>query len=222
MRKTRVDTPDRASAGLAGTAPAGQSLAAPRRRAWLLLVGVAGLAAAMQWGVRMSARSAEAPGLIIHARPRELAPLRFADGNGAPTSLAAFRGKVVLLNVWATWCPPCVAEMPTLDRLQAKLGGADFEVVALSIDSAGAPAVQAFFLRTGIKKLHPYVDAFQEALTKLAGAGIPLTLLIDRDGREIGRKQGPAEWDQPQMLQLIREQLQRTPPGRASASGSGR
>ncbi|MEO5669889.1 MAG: TlpA disulfide reductase family protein [Ramlibacter sp.] len=222
MRKARVDMPGATPIGRAGTAPTGQSLAAPRRRAWLLLVGVAGLVTVVQWGVRMSARSAEAPGLILHARPRELPPLRFADGSGAPTSLAAFRGKVVLLNVWATWCPPCVAEMPTLDRLQAALGGADFEVVALSIDSAGAPAVQAFFLRTGIKKLHPYVDAFQEALTSLAGAGIPLTLLIDRDGREIGRKQGPAEWDQPQMLQLIRDQLQRTAASRAPASGSGR
>lgn len=221
MRKARVDIPGATSVGRAGTAPAGQSLAAPRRRSWLLLVGVAGLVTAVQWGVRMSTRSAEAPGLILHARPRALPPLRFADGHGEPTSLAAFSGKVVLLNVWATWCPPCVAEMPTLDRLQAALGGSEFEVVALSIDSTGAAAVRPFFLRTGIKSLRLYADTFREALTGLAGAGIPLTLLVDRDGREIGRKQGPAEWDQPQMLQLIRDQLQRTAASRAAASGGG-
>lgn len=159
----------------------------------------------------MTAGDASATLLNIHPRPREFPALRFADAQGQPTGLGAFRGKVVLLNVWATWCPPCVKEMPTLDRLQTTLGEPDFEVVALSIDSAGMPVVEAFFRRTAVKQLHPYIDSFHEAGV-LGTAGIPLTLLIDRDGREIGCKLGPAEWDRPEMAQPIRDHL-----GRAQA-----
>jgi len=83
--------------------------------------------------------------LALHAQPRPLPPLAFSDEQGKRTSLADFRGRVVLLNIWATWCGPCREEMPTLDRLQAALGGANFEVVALSIDTGGLPVVQAFF-----------------------------------------------------------------------------
>ena len=145
--------------------------------------------------------------LDLHSQPRSLLPLRFADGAGAPTSLAAFRGKVVLLNVWATWCPSCLKEMPTLDHLQMLLGGPDFEVVALSIDQGGAPVVQDFFRQAGIKQLHPYIDQFQEAMTALGVVALPLTLLIDRQGREIGRKLGSAMWDDPQIVATIRSRL---------------
>ena len=181
---------------------------ARRRRALLILVGVVLLIAGLQVGLRMAAGDASMTLIDIHPRPREFPALRFADAKGAPTSLSVFRGKVVLLNLWATWCPPCVKEMPTLDRLQATLGGPDFEVVALSIDSGGVPVVEAFFRRTSVKLLHPYVDSFHDAGV-LGTAGIPLTLLIDRDGREIGRKLGPAEWDRPEMVALIRGQLGR-------------
>jgi thiol-disulfide isomerase/thioredoxin len=176
----------------------------------------------MQLRNRMAAADRQAAPLVFHPRPRELPPLRFADGSGTATGLTAFRGKVVLLNVWATWCPPCVKEMPTLDRLQATLGGPDFEIVALSIDEAGTAAVQPFFARLGIRHLHPYVDAFHAASTSLVAAGIPLTLLIDRDGREIARKLGPAEWDRPQTVQLIRDRLNRPAIGGAPAQGGRR
>jgi thiol-disulfide isomerase/thioredoxin len=177
-----------------------------------VLAGAVGLITAVQWAYRWAGPpfggraqdSGSVGGLQIHPAPRSLPDLRFADGKGMPTSLAAFRGKVVLLNVWATWCPPCVKEMPTLDRLQAALGGPDFAVAALSIDQAGPPVVQAFFTQTGIKHLRPYMDMFGEATGSLGAGGIPLTLLIDREGREIGRKLGPAEWDDPQMVELIR------------------
>lgn len=137
-----------------------------------------------------------------HPAPRAVAPLRFTDERGSELTLAAFRGRVVLLNVWATWCPPCREEMPTLDRLQAALGGPTFEVVTLSIDSEGLPAVQAFFRQIGVKHLHPYLDSFHEA-TQLAMVGVPLTLLIDRKGRERARKIGPATWDGPAMVATI-------------------
>jgi thiol-disulfide isomerase/thioredoxin len=145
-------------------------------------------------------------GVVVHARARELSLLRFTDGNGTATSLAAFRDRVVLLNVWATWCGPCREEMPTLDRLQAILGGPHFEVVAVSIDAGGLPVVQGFFREIGIKHLHPYLDTFHD-VAALITTGIPITLLVDRDGHEAGRKLGPATWDDPRMLQLIRRYL---------------
>lgn len=177
------------------------------QKRWFLLAAVAAILGADP--VLRLARSARpaGPDLVLHARPRELANLRFSDGAGRPTSLAAFRGRVVLLNVWATWCPPCREEMPTLDRLQATLGGPGFEVVALSIDHGGLPVVRDFFDRTRIKHLQPYMDTFGDAKSNLSVAGVPLTLLIDREGREIGRKLGPAAWDNPRMVQLIRSHM---------------
>jgi len=190
------------------------------RRDVFVLFGVAGLIAWVQWALRTTASSGAGPSLTIHDRTRALPALRFVDGMGSSTSLAAYRGRVVLLNVWATWCAPCVKEMPALDRLQAMLGGPDFEVVALSIDEAGDRAVRAFFRQIGIKRLRPYVDAFQEASLTLATSGIPLTLLIDRDGREVGRRLGPAEWDRPHLVELLRDQLRRMSTAPAPAIGS--
>lgn len=178
-----------------------------RRRA---LIVVAGMAALLALGDAIRRRIASADsgvaGVTIHSHPRDLAPLRFTDENGAPTSLVAFHGRGVVLNVWATWCPPCREEMPTLDRLQVALGGANFEVVTVSIDGGGLAAVQPFFRQLGLKHLHPYTDGFHDAAA-LVATGIPLTLLIDRDSREAGRKLGPAKWDDPQMLDLIRRHL---------------
>ncbi len=145
----------------------------------------------------------------LYPAPRELPDLTFAGPQGAPTSLTAFRGRIVLLNVWATWCPPCREEMSTLDRLQATLGGPDFEVVALSIDEGGMPAVRAFLVGAGIRHLRAYVDASGDARSLFGVGGVPLTLLIDREGRELGRKLGPATWDHPDTVKLIRGLLAR-------------
>ncbi|WP_455153150.1 TlpA family protein disulfide reductase [Cupriavidus basilensis] len=175
------------------------------RRAWLAGLGVVVLAAGVA-AYRRLVSDDVAVGVVVHARARGPSPLRFTDENGATTSLAALRGRVVLLNVWATWCPPCREEMPTLDRLQAALGGPSFEVVTVSLDAGGLPVVQAFFRQTGVKHLHPYLDTFHEAAA-LAATGIPVTLLIDSNGREVGRKLGPATWDDPRMLRLIRRYL---------------
>lgn len=214
MKDTGAGTPDMAPADLASAAAAKSGPLIPRRRkALLVLAGLVGLAGLLQLRNRLAVADREAAPLVLHVRPRALPPLRFADGAGAATGLSAFRGRVVLLNVWATWCPPCVKEMPTLDRLQATLGGPDFEVVALSIDEAGAAAVRPFFARLGIAHLRPYVDTFGEASASLVAAGVPLTLLIDREGREIASKLGPAEWDSPQMVHWLRERLRRPPQG---------
>ena len=151
--------------------------------------------------------AAASPGLALHQSPKELPSVRFHDGEGRPRSLADFHGRVVLLNIWATWCVPCRKEMPTLDRLQAALGGASFEVVALSIDRGGLEVVGKFYREVGISYLATDVDNTGKAARELAAVGLPTTLLIDRAGREIGRLVGPSEWDAPDMMAFIQRQL---------------
>jgi thiol-disulfide isomerase/thioredoxin len=130
--------------------------------------------------------------------------------DGKPMSLADFRGRVVLVNFWATWCGPCVAEMPSLDRLQAELGGTDFTVITLSEDRN--PAVIAPFYEThGLEHLKPYHDP-SGALSRAFGIrGLPTSVLIDRQGREVGRLEGPAEWDSGEALALLRHFLRQEP-----------
>ena len=152
--------------------------------------------------------SAERPFKFIpYSSPRAMPNVAFEDGQGQKRSLADFRGKVVLLNIWATWCGPCREEMPTLDRLQSQLGGADFEVVALSIDRGGQSVVKSFFDEINVQRLAIYVDATAEAGSKLAILGVPTTLLLDRAGNEIGRVTGPAKWDSPEVIDTIQPYL---------------
>ncbi|WP_063817287.1 MULTISPECIES: TlpA disulfide reductase family protein [unclassified Bradyrhizobium] len=140
---------------------------------------------------------------VMHAAPKPIASIQFEDAQGKVRSLADFHGKVVLLNVWATWCIPCRKEMPALDRLQALFEPRDFEVVPLSIDR-GMDVVRKFYAEVGIQKLGLYRDTSGNATRELGTVGIPTTLLIDREGHEIGRLIGPAEWDAPQMVAFIR------------------
>jgi thiol-disulfide isomerase/thioredoxin len=129
--------------------------------------------------------------------------ISFVDGGGAEKKLSAFKGKVVLLNLWATWCAPCRHEMPALDRLQAQLGGSDFEVVALSTDRGGLEKPRKFLADMGVKALALYNDASGRNASELKVIGMPTTLLIDREGRELGRLVGPAEWDSEDAKALI-------------------
>jgi thiol-disulfide isomerase/thioredoxin len=184
---------------------------------WVVaLAGVSVLAGALTMAYLESARRSSPStaadtttesGFRLHERPRSLPELRFTDESGKPMTLADFRGKTVLLNIWATWCPPCRKEMPSLDRLQAELGGPDFEVVALSIDHEGVGVVKSFYQQLGLRALRIYVDAESAATSQLGVVGVPTTLLIDREGRELGRKSGPAEWDSPAVVELIRPHL---------------
>ena len=143
--------------------------------------------------------------------PMLVPELRFVDGAGRPRTLADFRGKAVLLNLWATWCVPCRKEMPALDRLQARLGGPGFEVVALSIDKKGLPVVQAFYAELGLKALAIYVDDSGSAVRAVGALGIPTTLLIDAQGREIGRAVGAKEWDTAAVVAAIEQRIGRAP-----------
>lgn len=172
----------------------------------LLLLGIA-------W---TSGAARATPAFVLHDSPKPLPEVHFIDAEGHWRSLADFRGRVVLLNLWATWCVPCRKEMPTLDRLQATLGGPGFEVVPLSIDIAGPPVVRKFYEETGVTHLGLYIDPSTKAARDLAALGLPTTLLVDREGREVGRLTGPAEWDSPEMISFLRDQI-----GRASAAVSG-
>ena len=125
------------------------------------------------------------------------------DGDGRNLTLADFEGRVVLLNIWATWCPPCREEMPTLDALQARLGGSDFHVLPLSIDRAGLEPVRRFYRETDIRNLDLYIAEDTRAMLALAVVGLPTTILIDRMGRELGRLAGPAEWNSPEAVAQI-------------------
>jgi thiol-disulfide isomerase/thioredoxin len=146
--------------------------------------------------------------------PREaqdLSGLAFVNSAGAETSIGDFSGKVLLVNVWATWCAPCRREMPALDRLQSELGGEKFEVVPINIDTGSADKPQAFLESIGVKNLplhrDPTTDVFQTIRKRGLGIGLPVTLLLDKSGCQLGHMAGPAEWDSDDAKALIRAAL---------------
>jgi thiol-disulfide isomerase/thioredoxin len=146
---------------------------------------------------------------VFRKTPEALPEAAFQDGTGKERSLADWRGKVVLVNLWATWCLPCRKEMPSLDRLQKELGSDKFEVVAISVDRKGMEASRKFLDETKAENLALYVDASARMTSTFKVVGLPATLLLDKDGREIGRLLGPAEWDSEEAKRLIRTMLQR-------------
>ena len=160
--------------------------------------------------------SANLLALSVFEQPRPLPEIRFQDDQGHDLTLAEFRGRVVLLNIWATWCVPCRREMLTLDRLEARLGGKDFLVMALSVDRRGIDAVRGFYREVGVQKLAIYLDPSGKGSRDLAIPGVPATLLIDQEGREVARKMGAAEWDGPEMVSLIQRTMRGSSAGKAS------
>ncbi len=136
--------------------------------------------------------------------PRAFKDFTFLNGEGAEETLSDHRGKVVLINFWATWCAPCRKEMPSLDRLQGEMGGDDFEVLAIGQDLQGMEKVTGFFKKLGIRKLAPRNDKTVKSGRDSGVFGLPASILLNRDGEEIGRLVGPAEWDSPEAKALIR------------------
>ena len=141
---------------------------------------------------------------VFRAARADLPEVKFEDATGKERTLADWKGKVVLLNLWATWCLPCRKEMPALDRLQQELGSEAFEVVALSVDRAGLGGARKFLDEAKVAKLGLYADPSARMGSTLRTTGLPATLLIDREGREIGRLLGPAQWDGEDARRLIR------------------
>ena len=148
---------------------------------------------------------------LVKADRPAVPDLSFRDAQGTEIRLGKWLGRVVLVNLWATWCAPCRKEMPTLADLQKQLGSKDFEVVALSVDRKGLAASSAYLKETGADSLGLYVDDTMKSLDDLQGQGLPLTVLIDRRGREIGRLLGPAEWNSPEAVALMKAAIAETP-----------
>lgn len=151
--------------------------------------------------------------LIIKPKPLDLPEFTFADAAGQAKSLADFKGKIVLLNIWATWCVPCREEMPALDKLQTKLGGKDFVVVAVNIDKGGPEKAASFLKETGATHLALYTDPTGKVFSTLKAVGMPTTLLVDRDGKEIARLVGPADWASPEAFAVIEAAIATPAPG---------
>jgi thiol-disulfide isomerase/thioredoxin len=135
--------------------------------------------------------------------PLQIPAPSFQDKLGQPLTLGDFHGKVVLLNFWATWCPPCVAEMPALDKLQADLGGDGFQVVAVSTDRQGIKVSAPFYRRIGLSHLALYNDTRGNLFGALSGKNLPTSFLIDRNGHVVGTLEGPAQWDSEKAKALI-------------------
>jgi len=145
--------------------------------------------------------------LAISSEPRRAQLLAFESEGGHKLTLADFRGRAVLLNLWATWCAPCRVEMPALDRLQAAAGGRDFEVVAIDVDTARLERRDVFLDHAGVKTLTRYADPSGEAFEVLRrdgkALGLPVTMLIDQDGCEVGAIAGAVNWDSVDAQALI-------------------
>ena len=141
---------------------------------------------------------------VFRKQPEPLPEFTFLDGTGRERTLGDWRGKVVLLNLWATWCLPCRKEMPALDRLQAEMASDRFDVVAVSVDRTGLQGARKFLDETKVGRLALYADPSARLASTLRAVGLPATLLIDAEGREIGRLLGPAEWDSEDAKRLIR------------------
>jgi thiol-disulfide isomerase/thioredoxin len=150
----------------------------------------------------------EVAALTVAHTPFRVPDIAFKDAAGHVRTLADWRGRTVLLNLWATWCVPCRREMPALDTLESDLGGKDFEVVAVDIDTRDPEKPLAFLKDVGVNHLAYYSDqsakVFQDL--KMAGKafGMPTTLIVDRSGCEIGEMAGPAEWSSADAIKLVR------------------
>ncbi len=145
--------------------------------------------------------------------PKPPPEVSFLDPSGKPVTLADFKGRAVLVNLWATWCAPCRHEMPSLDRLQAELGGPDFEVVAINIDTRNLERPKTWLQEAGVGRLAYYADPQARILQVLQRSGhvvgLPTTILVDAAGSELGTLKGPADWSGPDALRHVRAALGR-------------
>jgi thiol-disulfide isomerase/thioredoxin len=142
--------------------------------------------------------------------PRPAPALSFTGRDGGTLKLADFRGRFVLVNLWATWCGPCVREMPSLDRLQARLGDR-LSVLAISEDRGGGHVVEPFLAKLALRRLQIYLDPDSNAQQAFAVRGLPTSFLIDPNGRMLGSLEGAAEWDAAAMVATLERYLKAGP-----------
>ena len=154
----------------------------------------------------------EVAALTMATAPVKLPDLAFEDADGKPKKLSDWRGKTVLVNLWATWCVPCRKEMPALDSLQTKLGGKDFEVVAINIDTRDPEKPKNFLKDANLTRLGYFSDTkakvFQDLKSIGKALGMPTSILVDSQGCEIGNIAGPAEWASDDAIKLIKAAVQ--------------
>jgi len=181
---------------------AAAAIGSARLRDWavlivLLLAGFAVLAA-----VQMRGKDAGADFVEMHgAEPATLGG--FFDAAGRPVSIGDFRGRTIVLNLWAPWCVPCLQEMPSLDRLAGRLRPEDFAVVAVTKDPVGASPSQATFDRMGLKRLALYLDPQGKLAADVGVRGFPTTLVIGRDGAPLAFREGATNWDSDAMVMRL-------------------
>jgi thiol-disulfide isomerase/thioredoxin len=153
----------------------------------------------------------EVAAVNVAKSPLKVPDLAFTDAAGKPMTLADFKGRTVLLNLWATWCVPCRKEMPTLDAVQAKLGGPNFQVVAVNIDTRDPGKPKQFLQDIGVHSLTYYADpsakTFQDLKASGRAFGMPTTMLVDPKGCELGTVAGPAEWASDDAIKLLQAAL---------------
>jgi len=154
----------------------------------------------------------EVAGLTMATAPLRLPDLAFEDAGGKPKKLSDWRGRTVLVNLWATWCVPCRKEMPALESLQTRLGGANFEVVAINIDTRDPEKPKNFLKDAHLTRLGYYSDekakVFQDLKAVGRALGMPTSVLVDGQGCEIGTIAGPAEWGSDDAIKLIKAAMQ--------------
>lgn len=146
---------------------------------------------------------------FLKATSNQKIALSFEDSQGNLVSLADFRGRYVLLNLWATWCGPCVREMPALDKVRAHFQPQRLQVIALTEDHDGLNVAKAFYTRHSLTHLPLFADSAGQAPNLLRIRGLPTTLLIDPEGREVGRIEGEAEWSTPDAFAFLEAQITR-------------
>ncbi len=132
--------------------------------------------------------------LVLHEVPRAVSDMPFEGPHGAVSIKEHYAGQVVVLNFWALWCAPCREEMPTLAALQAEMGGEDFAVVSVATGPNAPPAIDRFFAEVGAENLPKYRDPRSALARDMGVIGLPVTVILNRDGKEIGRLTGTADW----------------------------
>ena len=164
----------------------------------------AGLAGAALAPSRAWAADSASGGLVLAPTPQPVSELLFSDAGNFPKALSEYKGRVVLFNAWATWCPPCVAEMPSLSALQAQFDVAQMMVLPVSMDRGGVERVQKFYADHQISNLPVLLDRELSIPRRLQPRGLPLSLLINKDGQEVGRAVGGIDWADAKIANTIR------------------
>ena len=160
----------------------------------------------------LALRDGDMSKLVVHKEARPIIEEGWRDQYGNAVSVADFAGKVVVLNFWATWCPPCRAEMPSIDRLAGEMGGDDLEVVALSTDRFDVQKVIDFFEEIEVQHLAVHQDRTGAVARRAGALGLPITLILDREGREVARVTGEAEWDSAHVKAILTRLIEMTAP----------